>query len=505
MPDNKEVRLIDIYYTKAGLTLPENSYPVNRNTLIKWAEDLSRNKNLSSALQVQLDEFINKLSIQGGSETGEIDWSAGYEQYLRTEDHSENVAQDYLSELPLSVFGGSFVNYEYGGVCLELILKREYSAYPENNFFISKPGNPVALENQIVSKGYAFYSNDFLEMIIGRIPSHYGDPNFNSLMANKNLPFLDQVKLEMNIAGFRLEYYLASLENRRAAEDIDLSGTRFIWGENSIWTTMHRLVYSFDTFTMSLAEQSFLSRVNNQLYIGDITPISVLHNTWLSNINISIFTDFTWAVIPGLELYYQLGIDDINASDVFGISDSDIPTIDAHIFGIYHAGDIAGHPYSVKLEIGSTHYLWGSIDESDPLEEAIYRVYLDDGNILIPFSSPYGPGAIWAELDSEISTEFGLSGGLFFNYLNKNTLADLVTTPYARNDEVMADAPRTNRFEFGANINYNLFDLIDLYAKPAVLFSYTDDNGSASERLSWFECTIGGKISGNEVFSGFGD
>ena len=430
-PDQNEVKELTTLYTKAGRTLPANAFPVRRGVLIEWAEALYET-DLSKQLSIELSAYIDKIVVLDSTSTAELDWSTGYEYYFKSEYIPLDETADYLAEMPLGIIGGSFVDYEYGGACLELLLKREYSENPDSNFFISEPNNPLALENQIVSKGYVFFSNDFLQVVIGRLPLHYGDPRFNSLMANKNLPFLDQVRMDMNISNFSLEYYAATLENRRCADDLDLSGTDYSFSENSIWTMMHRLAYSFNSVRISLSEQSFISRINNQFYLGDFIPLTVWHNTWLSNINISMFVDINWTIFSGMEIYFQWGFDDINASEVFGIGDSSIPTIDSFILGLSYADDINKLPYELKLEIGKTHYLWGSFDASNPLEEAIYRVYLDSGNRLIPFSSPYGPGAFWIELDSGIETSFGLSGGLVFKYLNINTLADIVTTSYEK-------------------------------------------------------------------------
>ena len=349
MPESDEVVELTALYTKAGRTLPANSYPVNRNTLLKWVDELS-NERLSDELVLRIEALLDTLIVDDSGVTAEVDWAAGYEHYFKTEDITFDAVSDYLDEMPLGVVGGSFVNYQYGGACLELQLKREYSENPDNNGFVAKEGNPLALENQIVSKGYVFFNNDFMQLIVGRLASHYGDPRFTSLMASDNLPFLDQVKLDMSIADFRLEYYAASLENRRASGDIDLAAVDFDYGENSIWTTMHRLVYAFDNVKFSLSEQSFICRDNNQLYLGDFFPLTVWHNAWLSNINISMFTDVTWTVVPGFELYFQWGFDDISASDVFGIADSALPTIDAWVLGVYHAGDVAKMPIMYKLK-----------------------------------------------------------------------------------------------------------------------------------------------------------
>ena len=499
MPDQNEVKALSSLYTEVGRTLPANSYPVRRDTLVKWAEALYK-ESISPEITLKIDSYIEKVRLDEDAVAAELDWSVGYEHYFKTENIASDIIHDYLAEMPLGRIGGSFIDYEYGGACLELLLKREYSETPDNNFFISEEANPVALENQIVSKGYVFLYNDFIQLIFGRLPVHYGDPRFSSFMANENLPFLDTVKMDMTIADFRLEYFTASLENRQGVGDVSIADPDFAFSKNSIWTMMHRLVYSFDNVKISLAEQSFICRSDNQLYLGDFFPLTVWHNAWLSDINISMFTDATWAIFPGLEAYFQWGFDDINASDVFGIADSAIPTVDAFVFGLYHSGDIQEILYNIKIETGKTHYLWGSFDASNQLQKAVYRVFLDNGNRIIPFSSPYGPGAIWVELDSEIETKFGVSGGLLFNYLNKNTSADLVSTPYERIDEVMQNGPFLNRFETGAKVNFDFLKRFKIFIKPSLLYSYIYSDSVKTDQKTWFECTLGGMISGNEVF-----
>ena len=116
-------------------------------------------------------------------------------------------------------------------------------------------------------------------------------------------------------------------------------------------------------------------------------------------------------------------------------------------------------------------------------------------------TSPYGPGAIWAGINGELETDFNLGTSIFFNYLNKNTLADLASTPYERADEVMAAAPCINQFETGVKLNYKLFGFSEVYIIPVVLHRFTGSStGSLTDQISWYEFTVGGKLSANDFF-----
>jgi hypothetical protein len=80
----------------------------------------------------------------------------------------------------------------------------------------------------------------------------------------------------------------------------------------------------------------------------------------------------------------------------------------------------------------------------------VARYYTDDGDgVLLPFSSPYGPGALWFETSLE-AKPFGdwLLLGLDLFVLSKNTQASLVTTAYERSSTV-ENAPRTVLVELG--------------------------------------------------------
>ena len=500
MPGTDEVDELISLYSGAGRVFPSYSFPISRRKLIDLTDNLLDMK-LPVSVKARTEILLSELSVGEDNSVAELDWHAGYEHYLRTKDIEFDIKHDYLEELPLASFGVAYTNYDYGGAYLEMQLKREYSQLPDNNLFISKPGNPVSLENQIVSKSYVYFENDFLMLAVGRFPSHFGDPRFTTFMASQELPYLDQIKMDISIENFKLEYYVASLENREADDDFDLTETDFAYGENAIYTMMHRLVYSLDKFRLSHSEQAVVCRANNQLYIGDFIPLSIWHNTWLSNINISMYTDLNWAILPGLELYFQWAFEDINASEVFGVIDSALPTIDAKSIGLCYSGVIVDYPLTVKAEVGNTHYLWGSFDAANPLQEAVYRIKLDYGNKLIPLNSPYGPGTVWGKLDSEIKTDFGLSGGIYLDYLNKNLYADIITTAYERDDETVNAAPHSNRAEVGIKAKYRLFDRLEFFVEPAFLYlNETDSAGKITSDTTWVECTLGGKVYGHEIF-----
>jgi len=154
----------------------------------------------------------------------------------------------------------------------------------------------------------------------------------------------------------------------------------------------------------------------------------------------------------------QAGYDDINLNPV-GVSDTGTPTIDAYAvamklnfplsksvgFDTENKGlhsDIS-QSLEVYLEGGYTHWLWGNYDgtQAHPNDvnyflRFIYRYprYLG-GSILLPLTSPYGPGVVWVQSHGTFNIEGKLLNqsahlalGYRFLFLDMNSEANLIDT-----------------------------------------------------------------------------
>jgi len=207
----------------------------------------------------------------------------------------------------------------------------------------------------------------------------------------------------------------------------------------TIFEVLHRLSWDFGALRVGVAENCLLARRNNRVTVTDFLPLVSWHQASVMPNNVTFLFDAAWEPLPGLTLAAQGGFDDINAN-LFGVGDSDVPTIGACVLGgRYEAGTASGGAVDAYLEAGYTHYLWGNfsayrqgdITDVDPLARAIYRFRLNAGGALLPLTSPYGPGALWLRLEG--GTRLGASGprvGAELLLLGKNREANLVDTLY---------------------------------------------------------------------------
>ena len=210
--------------------------------------------------------------------------------------------------------------------------------------------------------------------------------------------------------------------------------------------------------------------------------------------------DLLWNIYPGVDIYAQAAWDDINAK-TFGIPDVGVPTITAYLLGLGFEGTLFSEPLSVVAEVGTTHYLWGNyyaysntVNAGNYFARAIYRYRAQKGVYLMPLTSPYGPGATWAEMGFSLGSRPGLSGGLAVSYLNKLRLASLVTTDYESYDSI-TDGGQTHSWAGSFTVRY-VFPSLKKWSASVygrVHYRYYEDFG-------WPEVELGCKIEGSFLF-----
>jgi len=138
-----------------------------------------------------------------------------------------------------------------------------------------------------------------------------------------------------------------------------------------------------------------------------------------------------------------------------------VPTVDAYLASLeftFGLGDLA---VDGIFEAGYTHYLWGNYDgyetggvDRGALARAIGRYKTDYGAMLLPLTSPYGPGAEWLKLDLDLTPRGStLAFGFDALFLSKIPDANLVSTPFVR-DDAMEAGPRSFLFETGVSARW---------------------------------------------------
>ena len=358
------------------------------------------------------------------------------------------------------------------GLGAALNLRREwmhdYSAdtnIPE----IGLSGNPVAFDNHMTEYADLFYNAQDWSFYFGRSAMHWGQLNHSSLYVAESVPYLDRAGVNVRLGLFRFDWFMASIQNVRSADGFDIvpdSGFGFESdGTPSVtWFSAKRFSFQGKTWCLGIGELLLYSRRGNYLLLTDFLPVIDWHSTDVRPNNMIVYLDFTWVPYKGIKVFAMAGFDDVSG-DIFGVADGEIPTIPAYIAGIDTAYKINKEiSVSARAELGWTHYLWGNFDAqrssladySGHFARAVFRYISDEGAILIPLTSPYGPGTFWLNTYGLLKLRnLGLQFGVDCVFLWKYPDVDLVRTGYFTQSEYSGFPPfyyaRTEIFGTYAN------------------------------------------------------
>lgn len=508
MPGEGEVDELVYLYAEAGLVFPSESYPMPKRTLLRYADRLLGLVS-DPELVVRIEEYIDALGYEEGTVSAGVSGLYAIEGYYRTEENWPDFKRLFLEVPPFATLALSCMDEGTGGAYIEAAFRREYfePGFAESNLFASAERNPIAAENLFIRRGMLFMLAGPFELSLGRDSAHFGSGDFSSLLLSKDLPFYDALSLKLPLGPFQLTWYVASLDNHETMDEEDVenyptdptdpSKWDYAFEETSIFAAMHRFEYSFDKVRLGATGLSILARDNNAFVLGDFFPVTSWHNSNVGMHNLSLVLDLSVAPLSGLNIFAMAGYDDINAMEVFGVGDRDIPTIDAYVLGASYRRHLKDIGIQAKFEFGKTHYLWGNfwgIEDSDynyVFERAVYRVVMDHDNRLMPLTSPYGPGSLWVKVKADIELGKGFSLGSDFLFLRKNDGVDLINTKYKRNDS-LESAPATDTIVFGIPASWKFRDWLTLTFEPAVF--HRDGEGL------WFEFSLG--VSGRYGFFG---
>lgn len=412
--------------------------------------------------------------------------------------------RDYLSSPPLAsgfldIGGPTGLSAGFGAEA-----RRQWddydSCFSDTNLpDLGRSRNPVALEKGLITRAALYWKSPAIDVALGRDKVDYGKELEGTIYPSSRLPFFDAFRTQGMLGPFTLDWMIAGLESAEAFDDKDVdpnwttssdSGNRlngpyytlqdkaygFEDGVNptTILECFHRFSWNFGAFRVGAAENCIIARRDNHITVQDLLPLLSYHQAGEIPNNNTLYLDASWDVTPEILVSGELGFDDINAN-VFGVGDSDVPTIPAYVVGgRYTPEPGSGGHFDAYAEAGYTHYLWGnfsadgqrSVTDVDPLARAIYRLRLNGGAVLLPLTSPYGPGARWVRIEGGYRfSETGPRFGAELLVMGKNSEANLVSTPY---DTSAKDAPEV----FFGSLTFPLswqFGPLGLSVAPAAL------------------------------------
>ncbi|MCE1196929.1 hypothetical protein LWX53_10575 [bacterium] len=342
------------------------------------------------------------------------------------------------------------------GAVAEVALRDQWTGdyfRTDNLPVIGVEGDPVRFENFFISKAAVYYDSPLFNFHFGREKPDYNGILYGGLLPGTRLPYLDAVKASGKIGRMKIDWLVATIPAIKSwdGQDVDPNkgtlpaGAAYYGFESEPGSTnpnpttivegMNRFSWDLGRVTLGVTDHAMMARRNNRFYITDFIPVISRHQAAVSQTNNSMVFDLAWEPLDGLRLAAQAGFDDINAS-FLGVDDTGSPTIDAYVAGLDYGCRTALGPLKVKAEAGYTHWLWGNYDgaeiwpnDQNPFLRFQYRYLADSGGLLLPLTSPYGPGALWANISGRLELEgLGLELGLDFQYLTKNDEANLIDT-----------------------------------------------------------------------------
>lgn len=537
MPGSQEVRLARGIFSQAGRVLALDAYPVSSDALATALENLAlvldgRDKALAGRAR----ELAARLRPQGESLVLGSELDLVYAHRLRSDEVllERGPARDgidfyrsYLAVPPLAVLNLSLGGSRGLSIEAEAEMRREWREgwFADSNLMdLGVDQNPLAFENNNISRGLLRWQGEAGRVSLGRDRVHYGPLAGGTLYPSSRLPYWDSLRADLALGRLRLNWYVGTIQARRSRSgstaDVDPgpgfgfetdTGTTVILEDDTelvfpgtpsvILSAMHRFSWDFGRLQVGIAGLQLVSRPNNYIHIADFFPVFSWHNADVRQNNMMLLADLAWVPLPGLVLSAVAGVDDVNAEAV-GVADrSGIPTIYAWVLGAEYQSPVLEGRSLLSAELGYTHYLWGNYDGSvtmgldpNPLSRAVFRYLRDGGSVLMPLTSPYGPGAAWLSLEaSHQLAQSPLSFSLEATLLSKNTQATLVGTPYEE-DRAVAEADRVLFGSLGLKAGYRKGSL-GLGFTPRLL--YQDGSWWAELDLlaSW---KLGGKVSIND-------
>ncbi len=479
-----EVQDLSRLYRVAGRAFPTVAFPVSKSWLREAALELS--SSLPRAHSERLDRYIDALGYDPEEIRTAVEVAFRPQVYLETDYLRESITEKLRREAPaLSVaVSGALDDGPLLYTRVEAI--REYRLNRPSNITPPLSGNPLPYEFNNLYEGYLYWPLEFFTITFGRQKLDLGPAPRSSIALAPDIPYLDALRLTLDLGPLRMHHTIASLDNSAARQDVELptpGNELYTFDRNQIFFNTHYFEYRFDTWRLGVGANLVVSREMNNFALSDFFPVFSWHNANILPRNMSAFLDATLPLAPGVEIYGQASFDDIRTTGV-GIGDRPIPTIPAFTLGSRYSRIEGTTIWDFALDLGYTHYLWGNFPRETGLSRAIYRLRAEGDSYAFPLTSPYGPGTVYGIAEAKVTgPRYGAS--VLYELVGRKPGADLFTTEQEKSDLLASQAYRpSHRIEVEGS--YDLTDWLSLMLRPGLYASgasvdfYLDLGGSIS-------------------------
>lgn len=460
-------------FLRAGALYPLSSWPASANEIIRALGRLAADE---PSFSEEATLLIEELKGRSDGSYASIAFALasrldGFDRALPSEPaKTYDTRMRYIDAPPIARLDLGHADPRGIHADLSVRFRKEWSgdfSQKTNLPSLGAESNPLAIDNHVMERADLRLDRGVLGFAFGRSPVKFGSSGFHSLYPDDGIPYLDRIGLSVRDGALGFDWYVATIQPIRSYDGYDIAPADQLEGgddQRPTVLTAKRIALYRPNFRFGIGQLAVYSRSNAYYTITDFIPLLDLHSSDVKPNNLSFILEFGWVPSPGLELYTTIGLDEISG-DTFGIADSEIPTIWAAVFGAKGMLKLPSFDAILRpsIQLGYAHYLWGNYDAAasshgdapSDLAKAVYRYRLDNGSILMPLTSPFGPGAAWIELDASLSAAgFPIRLGLEALILAKHPLADLVATPYAQ-DTALSRFPPFALAALGLDLAYS--------------------------------------------------
>ncbi len=481
-PEHPLVRSIELLYARSYFAFPTATYPLSRRELYTAARNLERQAH-SLAERDRVDAFLLRLEYTPDEYHYELTTDLVAQAFLPDGLKYDDYADLSAKGSPVATIQLAARRDSRSGLLLQAEIGREFASFTEDRPYTNLPvyeqGFPFVGEYAEVTAAYLHYVLGNSEIVLGRAPFYVGPSPFSSLHVAREVPFLDAVRFSLPFGAMRFHWLAATLENRRASGEPERGELPigYDYGRNIILYNLQRLEFSHRRVRAGLGVQAITARRDNMFLLSDFfAPVAGLYSESPVS-NLSVVGDLALVLRPGLVGFVQSGFDAVDL-EAFGADESGAPSIFAVLGGVHGRSERPGAIWDGVLEIGDTHYLWGSFDDAEYLSRAIYRRQLVGESEYMPLSSPYGPGVTWLRSRVGVASLDGLDFGLelLLRWINPAASLSAIRDDVGayRDDSAVASTAREFALGFGGELGYRPWEHTRIAAAPAVQVRNSD-------------------------------
>ena len=331
-----EVSALDSFFIELGLAPPFYSRPYSHHQYAYYLEQIEAHKGaLSADSRAELAELLETHSHthkhthsppQGNGTFFRpiFDLGAGLKyQSKEIPDFKEYLYYRNSLRYPPLLKLGFVAAYPYAAIHLEYDLREDFFVTWRENDYSTLPTGDLFVQEfdfNFPTRSYVKLGNLHVDFLAGREQMKWGPGRRSSLVVSDSPPYYDMLQLTYFSPTFKASFFFAALESYLTNEEREIQDDY----KDKGFVTFPK---DADSQRKSLTGHRFEFRLGENLLLGisdvlliggrspeltDIGPLMFLHNVYGENYsNVMLGLDVTYVPLPGMRVYGELGIDDI--------------------------------------------------------------------------------------------------------------------------------------------------------------------------------------------------